>query len=242
MLLRKIARPMLSTVFIGQGLESLRHPHVAADAARPAVNGLRRLPEPIGTKIPSEAEKVALATAVMQVGGGVLLASGRLPRLASAMLAATVVPGSLGAHTFWNEPDPQLKAAKRRALLADVSLLGGLMISAADTGGKPSLGWRGRQAAQRLSDAVSSAWPGGSDSGIADSELGERLGHGLHVGAERGRDLMSAAGEKGAPLAEAARKRGGELAELARERGLEWAELARERGTEWAHALPRAAN
>lgn len=239
MLLRRIARPLLSTVFIGQGLESLRHPHTAADAVRPTLDGLRRLPNPVGGRIPSEAEGIALATAAAQVGGGILLASGKMPRLASAMLAVTVVPGSLGSHTFWDETDPERKAAKRRALLADVSLVGGLLISAADTAGKPSLGWHGRQAAQRLSGAVSSAWPGGSDSPLTDSELGEKLGHGLQVGAERGRDLVSAASEKSAPFAEVARKRGGELAELARERGTEWAELAQKRGAEWANALPR---
>jgi uncharacterized membrane protein YphA (DoxX/SURF4 family) len=235
MLLRRVARPLLSTVFIGQGLESLRNPHAAADAARPAFEGLRRLPDPVGTRIPADPEGVALGTAAVQIGGGILLASGKMPRLASALLAVTVLPGNLGAHMFWSEDDPDRKSQKRREFLADVSLLGGLMIAAADTAGKPSLGWRGRRAAQRLSEAVSSAWPGGgSESVLTDSEFGEKLEHGLHVGAERGRDLVSAAGEKSAPLVEAARRRGGELAEVARERGIDFAELARERGAEWA--------
>ena len=83
----------------------------------------------------------------MQIAGGLLLATGRVPRLASAVLAATVIPANLGAHMFWNEVDPGRKAAKRRDFLTDISLLGGLIIAAADTAGKPSLGWRGRQAA-----------------------------------------------------------------------------------------------
>lgn len=242
MLLRRIARPLLSTVFIGQGLESLRHPHVAAEAAQPAADGLRRLPAPVSSRVPANVETVALVNAAVQIGGGVLLASGRMPRLAAATLACTVIPGNLGAHMFWAEGDPERKAQKRRDFLADVSLLGGLMIAAADTAGKPSLGWRGRRAAERLSGAAAAALPtGGSESPLADSELGDKLADRLQVGAGRGRELVSVASEKSAPLVEAARRRGAELAEVARERGGELAEVARERGTEWAHALPRAA-
>ena len=75
--------------------------------------------------------------------------------LASAALALTVVPGSLGGHTFWTESDPQRKADERRAFLTDISLIGGLIIAAVDTEGKPSLGWRGRRAARKVSEAVS---------------------------------------------------------------------------------------
>lgn len=250
MLLRRIARPLLSTVFITQGLESLRRPNAAADAARPTVEGLKRLPDPVSTKLPGDAEGLAMATAVVQIGGGALLASGKLPRFASAALACTVIPGNLGAHMFWSETDPERKALKRRAFMSDVSLIGGLIIAAADTAGKPSLGWRGRQAAQRVSEAVSSALPSGGSESLVDHELGEKLGHGLQAGAERSRELLHQASEKGAPwaeaalrrgeeLAEIARERGTEFAELARERGADWAELAQKRGSEWAQALPR---
>jgi uncharacterized membrane protein YphA (DoxX/SURF4 family)/gas vesicle protein len=261
MLIRRIARPLLSALFIGQGLETLRNPKVTVDAAEPTVAALRTLPEPIGGKIPSDPETAARINAAVQVGGGLLLATGKLPRIASAALAFTVVPGSLGAHLFWNEDDPELKAQKRRDLLTDLSLLGGLIIASADTAGKPSLGWRGRQAAGRISEAVAHALPlEGSDGSALDSEFAERIAHGLQVGAERGRELASTAVEKSEPLVEAARKRGVELASTAgeksapyvdaarkrarkrgaqladtvRERGTELAETARERGTELA--------
>ena len=45
-----------------------------------------------------------------------------------------------------------------RAFLTDVSLIGGLIIAAVDTEGRPSLGWRGRRAAHRVSEAVSAVW------------------------------------------------------------------------------------
>ena len=219
MLIRRIARPMLSAVFISRGVDALRSPKPAADAARPTLEGLSKLPDPVGTNVPSNAETVARVNAAVQIGGGLLLATGKLPRLASAALALTVVPGSLGGHMFWSESDPQRKADERRAFLTDVSLIGGLIIAAVDTEGKPSLGWRGRRAAHKVSEAVTAALPVGAATGgaLADSALAEKVGHGLQVGAERGR----------------------ELAHVARERGAEWAEVARERGADAGRSRPR---
>jgi uncharacterized membrane protein YphA (DoxX/SURF4 family) len=261
MLIRRIARPLLSAAFIGQGVEALRNPAIALEATEPTIAALRNLPDPYGDKVPSNPETAARINAAVQVGGGLLLATGKLPRIASAALAFTVIPGSLGGHLFWTESDPERKAQKRRDLLTDLSLLGGLIIAAADTAGKPSLGWRGRRAAGRISEAVSAALPlDGSDDSVLDSELAERISHGLHAGAERGRELASTAAERSAPLVEAARKRGGELAstaaeksapvvkkarkkarkrgaalaEAVREHGAELADTARERGGEWA--------
>src|SRR6185312_7616826 len=209
MLIRRIARPMLSAVFIGQGVDSLLNPKRAAQAAAPAVDGLRSMPDAVSSNVPSDPETFAKINAAVQIGGGLLLAAGRMPRVASAALALTVIPANLGAHMFWTESDPDRKAEQRRAFLADVSLLGGLIIASADTEGKPSLGWRGRRAAERISERVSSALPG-SDDGLLDSDLGERIVHGLQAGAERGRELASTAAERSAPYAEAALERGRE--------------------------------
>ena len=238
MLIRRIARPMLSAIFISRGIDALRSPKPAADAARPTIEGLSKLPDPVGTNVPSNAEAVARVNAAVQIGGGLLLASGKLPRLASAALALTVVPGSLGGHTFWSESDPHRKAEERRAFLTDVSLIGGLIIAAVDTEGKPSLGWRGRRAAHKVSEAVTAALPVGAATGSAltDSALAEKVGHGLQVGAERGRELAHVARERGAEWAEVARERAPVLAEAARERGAELAEIARERAPEIAEA------
>lgn len=225
---------MLSAVFVSQGVDSLLNPKPAAEAAAPTVSGLQSLPEPVSSHIPPDAEQFAQINAAVQIGGGLLLATGRLPRLASAALALTVIPANLGAHMFWNEADPERKREKRRDFITDVSLLGGLIIAAADTAGKPSLGWRGRRAAERLSERVSGALPGSHDA-LIDTELTDKIAHGLQVGAERGRELASTAAEKSAPYAEAALERGRELANTAAEKGAPLAEKARKRGRELAH-------
>ena len=250
MLVRRIARPLLSAVFIGQGIEALRSPQRAAETARPTVEGLRKLPEPAATKLPQDPETLARVNAAVQVGGGLLLASGKLPRVASAALALTVVPGSLGGHLFWSETDPERRAEQRRAFLTDLSLIGGLMIASVDTEGKPSLGWRGRRAAERASKAVSAALPVGAAS---SSAVRDRLSQVLQTGAERGRELadvagervaplLDMAGERVAPLLDVARERGAELAETARERGAELAETAIERGGELAETARKRAD
>ncbi len=238
MLIRRIARPLLSVAFIGQGVDALRNPKPAGDAARPALEGMRKLPDPVGTNVPSDAETFARINAAVQVGGGLLLATGKLPRLASAALAFTVIPGSMGGHMFWAQADQERKAEERRAFMTDLSLLGGLIIAAVDTEGKPSLGWRGRRAARKVSEAVTAALPVGAASGgaLADSAIAEKLGHGLQVGAERGREFAHVARERGAELAEVARERAPELAEAARERAAEFADVARERAPEFAEA------
>jgi uncharacterized membrane protein YphA (DoxX/SURF4 family) len=235
MLIRRVARPMLATTFIARGVDALRSPKPAADAARPTLEGLSKLPDPVGANVPTNAETVARVTAGVQIGAGLLLATGKLPRFASAALAVSVVPGSLGAHAFWNETDPTRKATERRLFLSDVGLIGGLVIASVDTEGRPSLGWRGRRAARKLGETVSGALPSGSSSALIDSELVDRIGDGLqtglHVGAERGREFAHVARERGAELAELARERGPEFAELARDRSAEFAEVAQKRGS-----------
>ncbi len=92
----------------------------------------------------------------VKIVAGSLLAMGKVPRLASAALAASLIPTTLAGHRFWEETDPQKKADQQIHFFKNVGLLGGLLIAAADTEGKPSLGWRGRRAAKRAA-AVASA-------------------------------------------------------------------------------------
>ncbi|GLE52612.1 DoxX family protein [Mycobacterium montefiorense] len=243
MLIRRIARPLLSVAFIGQGVESLLNPKSAAEAAAPAVDGLQALPDQVARSMPDDPQTFAQVTAAVQIGGGLLLATGKLPRLASAVLAVTVLPANFGNYSFWTEADPERKAALRRDFLKDLSLVGGLVIASADTAGKPSLGWRGRRAAERLSERVSSALPG-SDDALLDTDfgdLGERIAHGLHIGAERGRELANTAAERGAPYAEVALDRGRELASVAAERSAPLAKKARKRGEKFADELAEKA-
>ena len=68
------------------------------------------------------------------------------------------------------------KADERRAFVTDVSLIGGLIIAAVDTEGKPSLGWRGRRAAHKVSEAVTAALPVGAPGPISSAPTSTPLG------------------------------------------------------------------
>ncbi|GAB2937113.1 DoxX family protein [Rhodococcus aerolatus] len=256
MLIRRIARPMLAAVFVAGGVDTLRNPAPRVEAAKPLVaKGVEALPDDVTDSVPTDADTLVKVNAAVQVGGGLLLASGKLPRLSSLALAGTLVPTTLAGHAFWEETDPAAKAAQRTQFLKNVSLLGGLIIAAVDTEGKPSLGWRGRQAAKRANQAVTAAVPFVASHDAADTakdvasraadasqELAHRVAESdttkalVKQGRKRGHELAGMARERGEELAELAKDRGPVLAERARERGAELAEVARDRAPVLADA------
>ena len=194
MLVRRIARPLLSAVFISGGIDALRNPAQRAQAAAPLIDkSTETLPESVTQKIPSDPETLVKINAAVQIGGGILLATGKAPRLASLALAGSLVPTTVVGHDFWNETDPAKKAAQRTQFLKNVSLLGGLLIAAVDTEGKPSLGWRGRRAARHAQETVAAALPLGSGHDHHGPEIAEALA----VASERARILTDEAAERG---------------------------------------------
>ncbi|MBF6277903.1 hypothetical protein A5780_17755 [Nocardia sp. 852002-20019_SCH5090214] len=235
MLIRRLARPLLASVFVVDGVDTLMHPEPRAQAATTLVShGEQRLPDSVSAKLPSDPAKVVRINAIVRVGAGTLLALNRAPRLSSLALAVTVIPATVTEQDFWNESDAQQRAAKRTAFLKDVGLLGGLLIAAADTEGKPSLGWRGRRAARKAAAAL--PFTAATTDTVRD-RLQQQAVRGRElaaVAADKGADLASVAQSRGAELASVAQSRGGELAEAAREHGTEWAELARTRGADLA--------
>ncbi|MDQ0987608.1 putative oxidoreductase [Streptomyces sp. V2I9] len=110
--------------------------------------------------LPEDPVQLVRLQGAVQLGAGLLLALGRAPRSASAALAVTVVSSALTPYLYRatgdsdTDPDPEAGAAERAELLANVSLLGGLLIAAADTHGKPSLAHRTRRVAGHASGAV----------------------------------------------------------------------------------------
>ena len=135
-LVRRVARPMLSAIFVVQGLEQLRHP----SALGPKVAPLAAQLAPLG--VPNDPELLVRANGATMVGGGALLATGHFPRLASWALAGSLVPTTYVGHPFWAETDPALKRTQRIAFLKNVGLLGGLLLAAVDTEGRPGLAYR----------------------------------------------------------------------------------------------------
>lgn len=147
-----IARTLLAGIFIVGGWESLQNPKAKA---RPVGDVGTSLAQKAG--LPSDPVELARINGAVQLGGGILLAAGWLPRLAATTLAATLVPTTLSAHRFWEIADPDLRREQMMHLLKNGSILGGLMMTALHQGGRPSVFWTSRRAAERAGDAVSGA-------------------------------------------------------------------------------------
>jgi len=132
---------MLAAIFVASGLDALRHPAKRAEAAAPLVKALAG---PL--KLPDDPEMMVRANAATMLAAGTLLGLGRFPRLAALALAGTLVPTTYVAHAFWTIEDPAARAQQKVHFLKNVGLLGGVLLAAVDTAGKPGLAYRASHA------------------------------------------------------------------------------------------------
>lgn len=144
-LVRRVARPLLAAPFITAGVAHLRSPERTG-------NGLRPLLDKVSDVVPqaqSVAEKPELAARVLggvQVGAGALLALGKMPRLASALIVAAQ------SATLLADGVPQHKDGSRAlAVTTQLGLTGGALLAVVDTDGKPSLAYRTQKASKKAS-------------------------------------------------------------------------------------------
>ncbi len=160
-MLRRIARPLLAGIFISGGVDQLLKPEPKAKSAQPIVEKAAPALDQAGQKlpvpVPSDATAWVQVDGAVKVGGGLLLALGRMPRLAAAALAASLLPTTLAEHRFWEMQDKSERAAQQIHFFKNCSMLGGLLLAVADTEGKPSVGWWGRRAARTAKRAARTA-------------------------------------------------------------------------------------
>jgi putative oxidoreductase len=144
---RRLARPLLASVFIVGGLDALRHP----GSKVPAAEGVAMSIAAHVPHLPEDPEQLVRINAAVQVGAGVLLSLGRFPRLSSMLLAGSVIPTTLAAHRFWEvRDDPAKRAQQRIHFFKNLGLLGGLLLAAVDTEGRPGLAWRAQHAGHHV--------------------------------------------------------------------------------------------
>jgi putative oxidoreductase len=169
--LRAFARPMVASIFILQGYDTLRRPERVAPAAEPVVRALaERVPA-----VPAKTEQAVRLNGAVQLVAGSLLAFGRFPRLSALALAATLVPTTVAGHRFWEDEEKD-QAQQRIHFLKNLSMFGGLLIAAADTEGSPSLAWRTRHAAKTARREASLVAKTAKVSGQAGNKVGRTSG------------------------------------------------------------------
>lgn len=145
---RTIARPMLASIFVVGAAAALKNPAATAEKAAPVTSRLVPLLQKAGIPLPEDPEALVRLNAGVQIGAGLALATGRLPRLSAAVLAASLAPTTLAGHRFWEVEDPAQRAQQKLHFFKNVSVIGGLIIASGDTEGKPGVAWRARRAAR----------------------------------------------------------------------------------------------
>jgi uncharacterized membrane protein YphA (DoxX/SURF4 family) len=133
---------MLSGIFVVSGARNLQNPGRLVPAAKPVTDRVTPLIQNFAPRVPTDTESLVRLNAATQLVGGLLLATGKLTRPAALVLAGTLVPTTAAGHPFWNNDDPAARNNNQIHFLKNLGLLGGLLLAAADTEGKPGLRWR----------------------------------------------------------------------------------------------------
>jgi len=148
---RRIARPLLAAPLIATGVDAVRHPGPHAEAARPLVD---RAAGPL--RLPNDPELIVRVSGAVTAAGGVLLATGRLPRL-SALAIVLAAPTTQASTPFWQEKDPEQRRAQRTLFFKNLGLVGGALLASVDTEGRPGLAYRGRAAKHAAAETIEDA-------------------------------------------------------------------------------------
>ncbi|MFI5893214.1 DoxX family membrane protein [Actinoplanes sp. NPDC051513] len=145
---RTAARAMLASIFVVDGIRHLINPDEKVDTARWVLDRVGPALEKADPRIPTDPRTIVRAKAATDVVAGVALATGHFTRPAAALLAAGLVPTT--AAGFAKEKRPA-------DLLKNLGLIGGLLLAAADTEGRPGLRYRTTHAVDRSQRAVKRA-------------------------------------------------------------------------------------
>lgn len=151
---RRIARPLLAAVFIANGVDTLLHPKAKVDAAKQLLDKAQEVAPSAPAVDPA---LFVQAQGALKVGAGLMMAMGRFPRLAAAVLAVDLIPSAMVEYPFLSGAYPEERKAQRAQFLKDAGLLGGLLLVVSDTGGKPSLAWRAKHAKRDVKKGVEKA-------------------------------------------------------------------------------------
>lgn len=167
---RRLANPMLASVFIAEGVDAVRNPESRVKSAEVVTAPLARsLPW-----LPQDTETLVRLNGAVQIGAGALLAVGRFRRLAAVALIGSIIPTTYAEHRFWEEVDDVTRAQQRNHFLKNVGLLGGLVLAAVDTDGAPSMSWRAKRNARRLSAAIAVGRASGAGKATAGASRARR--------------------------------------------------------------------
>lgn len=156
-LLRAAARTMLAGYFVVNGVKALKDPEPYAAEQERFANTVMPLakkvaPDEVATSLPEDTETLARISGGLQLAGGVGMILGKGRRVGAGLIALSMVPQLMGFSG--KGLTPAERSLARNDLLKNVALLGGALIAAGDTEGRPGLAWRAQDSAAKLSRSV----------------------------------------------------------------------------------------
>ena len=139
---------MMASMFVMGGVNALRNSEQAAERAKPVAHKMTEAAKKVAPTAPIPSDEVTLVriNAAAQITAALALATGRAPRLSATVLAASLVPTTVAGHRFWEDSDPAVRANNKVHFFKNVSMLGGLLLAAVDTEGRPGVAWRAKHA------------------------------------------------------------------------------------------------
>src|SRR5690242_3243466 len=105
---RTVARAFLAAIFVKSGLDSVRNPDRVVETAKPTVDKMAPVLDAVG--LPTDPRTAVRLNGAAQVVGGLMLATGKAPRVGATVLAGTLLPTTVAGHAFWTKEDPAERA------------------------------------------------------------------------------------------------------------------------------------
>lgn len=121
-----IGRALLAGVFIRGSWGQLTQPEQLAGLVARAKNTYG-----LGT-VPIDPAHLVTVNGAVMLGAGSAMALGLAPRTSACALIGALVPTTVVGHAFWAAEDPAKRYAKLTSFLANVAIIGGLILVAAD--------------------------------------------------------------------------------------------------------------
>ncbi len=205
-IVRRLARPLLAAPLIQSGVETVRHPGPQAELARPV---LKQISGPLN--LPDDPELVVRAAGGVTAAAGVLLAAGKLPRV-SALAIVLTAPITQPSQPFWQEKDPALRRAQLTLFLKNLGLVGGALLAAVDTEGRPGLAWRTQHAGHLVAEAAGETVASAAESGRRARRKARKAQKNLVKQTRRQNDSLT---KQAAKLSDKAQKQTAKLAQQA---------------------------
>lgn len=137
-------------MFLYGGTNALKNATVMGPKAQPLADQLQKFA--VDSPIPVTGANLIRANGAVHVIAGTALATGHFPRLASLILAGSLVPTTAVSHQFWKESDPISRKNQKVHFTKNLSMIGGLLMATLDP--EPHKKFIGRRAKDKASETI----------------------------------------------------------------------------------------